>query len=734
MRLFKKSRLRFYHQINASDCGITCLRMVCSYYGRKFSTDRLAGMVDTANIGTSMALLREGATLLGFHAEGLVLQRLEDIDKLQDDLPCIVHWRGNHFVVLKKIGKRNVTIADPARGIVVMSREDFYDHCFAGNPGSRKAYVMSLQPEARFFELESDPSTFKPRMAFLQRQLAHKRIYFVVLITGLVVTMLMQFLLPFLTRNLVDGGIASGELKLVQYLLLAQLALILSKSTFEILRGWIVTHLSIRVNFSLVHSFLSKLFRLPVTFFERRKIGDLLQRVRDHQRVEVFITRYVLSFITSVLSLIVFTTVLYIYNSVFLLLFGISAILYLLWIFIFIEVRKKNDWERFETLSMNQTILTQLVSGIQDLKIYNSSEFFISKWKLNQEKYNGTLFRSLRIGQIQETGATIIFEITQLFIIYYSAKLIINNKLTLGAMLSIQFIIGQLVGPVQNIVSSILNGVEAKLSFDRIFDIWMKQEEAGLTHTVKGSQQEDIYFEEVTFKHAKLDNDFAIDKLNLHIPRGKTTAIVGPSGGGKTTILKLLMGYYTGYAGRIMIGDTDFSTINVEDWRNHIGAVLQENYIFNETIAKNIALSDEVDIARLERALKIANIYDYVCALPLKWDMMIGADGKGISQGQKQRLMIARAVYREPDLLLLDEATNALDAENELVIMSNLKQFAKGRTLVIVAHRLSTIRFADNIVVFDNGRIAESGTHDQLLENRAAYYKLIRQQLQTIEE
>ncbi len=734
MQLFKKNKLRFYHQINASDCGITCLRMICSYYGRKFSTDRLTAMVDTANIGTSMSLLKEGAMELGFHAEGLILQQLADINQLDAELPLIVHWKGNHFVVLKKIGKKNVTIADPARGMVVMSKEEFYKNSFSGSPGTQRAYVLSLRPEERFFQLQSDPSTFRPRMAFLRQQLQHKRIYFVVLIAGLLVSMLMQFVLPFLTKNMVDSGIASGELKLVQYLLLAQLVLILSKSTFEILRGWIVTHLSIRVNFSLVHSFLSKLFRLPVTFFERRKIGDLLQRVRDHQRVEIFITRYILSFITSILSLIVFTTVLYIYNSVFLLLFAISALLYLGWIFIFIEVRKKNDWEKFETLSQNQTILTQLISGIQDLKIYNSSDFFISKWKLNQEKYNGTLFRSLRIGQIQETGATIIFEITQLFIIYYSAKLIIANKLTLGAMLSIQFIIGQLIGPVQNIVSSILNGVEAKLSFDRIFDIWMKNEEVGLQNEIKGSREDDIRFEQVTFKHGKLDADFTINKLYLHIPRGKTTAIVGPSGSGKTTILKLLMGYYPGYSGRISIGETDFRTINIEDWRNNIGAVLQENYIFNETIAKNISLSDEVDIVRLERALKIANIYNYVCSLPLKWDMMIGADGKGISQGQKQRLMIARAVYREPELLLLDEATNSLDAENELVIMSNLKQFARGRTLVIVAHRLSTIKFADNIVVFDNGRIVESGTHDKLLQNRATYYKLVKQQLQNIEE
>lgn len=724
----------FYYQKSSVDCGITCLRMISKFYGKNIATKTLVQLSEVEIVGLSMANIKRTAELIGFKSSGVRLENPEQVHLLKSNLPCIIHWNSNHFVVLYKIHSKKLLIGDPARGLVRIDYNEFYKRAFKTtplDPVDKEAHILLLEPTQQFFQRKEDKSSRIPKLKFIREHLKDKAVYFLVIFLGLIALMGVQFIMPFITKNVVDLGLKSGDLDMIKYLLLGQAMLVGSKSLFEILRNYVVQHLSVRFNYSLIANFLQKLFKLPIPFFEKRKIGDLLQRIRDHQRLEVFVTKTVLNVIISVLSIIVFSSVLYLFNKTFFVLFLIASLAYVTWILLFINARKKVDWERFEVNSMNQTILVQIIHGIQDLKIYGAYKFLFDKWDKNQRNYIDTSFKSLQINQIQETGAAFIYQMAQIVILYYSARLILSNDLTLGSMLSIEFIIGQLVAPVQQILVSVVFGVEAKLSMDRIFELWDTEEEKTIGQKSLESFQREIVLQDVGFHHSKQDTHFSLNHINLHINKGETIAIVGSSGSGKTTLLKLLLGYYMDYEGSILIDGIELRDLNVESWRKHCGVVLQDNFIFSDTIAQNITMGSPFNQERLKEAVRMADLDRFIDQLPLKYRTIIGKEGKGLSQGQKQRVLLARAIYRDPELFLLDEATNSLDAETELTIMSNLKKYTKCKTVVIIAHRLSTIRFADKILVFENGVISEAGSHNELIRQEGKYFQLVHRQLST---
>ena len=726
----------FYHQNNLRDCGIACLRMIAAYYGKPVSPQRLRKYAGMEKEGASLMGISRAAQQIGLQTEGVQLNTPRHFKLLKKELPSILYWDKNHFVVLFRISQGRYIIADPAKGIRRYNEEQIQQHVFFKDhqeDSHSKAYALLLEPTPAFHEQVSDEEVDKQKWSFLWDKLKELRIFFAIILLGIIASTSLQYILPFITKSVVDLGIASGDLAFITYLLLGQLVIILSKTLFNILRGWLVLHLSIRINYSLISNFLQKLFRLPLPFFETRKIGDILQRIRDHNRIERFITQNVLTILISVLSILVYAVILYLFDPIFFSLFFGAVAIYFIWITFFLKTRKHIDQERFGLLSKNQSILIQIVSGLHDLKINNSEAYSFNKWKDNQIETFKNTFKYLKVNQIQETGTMLIIELTQLAILFMSARLIINNEITLGTLLSIQFILGQLIGPMEQLVNTIIFGQEAKISFDRIYEFWSERDEREYTGQqllhLPAQRNAAIELRHLNFRHPGQQDKQALSNINLRVPFGKTTAIVGTSGSGKTTLLKLLLGYYYNYEGDILIGDYNFKQLEIDAWRDKCGVIMQESFIFDDTIRHNITLSDEVNEERLARAARTANIEQFVNSLPQAYDTVIGRDGKGLSMGQKQRILIARAVYKEPEFIFMDEATNSLDADNEYVIMENLRSFFKGRTVIIIAHRLSTIQFADKIVVVHEGEIAEEGPHDYLIQRQGRYYDLVKKQI-----
>ncbi|MEZ5042042.1 MAG: peptidase domain-containing ABC transporter [Saprospiraceae bacterium] len=726
----------FYHQNNLRDCGIACLRMIAAYYGKAISPQRLRKYAGMEKEGASLMGISRAAKAIGMTAEGVQLNSFSSFEQLKQALPSILYWNKNHFVVLFQISHGKYVVADPAKGIRRYNEAQIKQHVFFKEGQAdkeEKAYALLLQPTAHFHQQISEKEVEQKKWGFLRDKLKELRLFFAIILLGILASTALQYVLPFMTKSVVDLGISSGDLRFITYLLIGQLVIILSKTFFNILRGWLVLHLSIRINYSLISNFLQKLFRLPLPFFETRKIGDILQRIRDHNRIEKFITQNLLTILISVLSILVYAVVLYLFNPIFFGLFFGATVIYFVWITFFLKARRNIDQERFGLLSKNQSILIQIISGMHDLKINNSEAYSFNKWKDNQVHTFKNTFKYLKVNQIQETGTILIIELTQLMILFMSANLIVNNEITLGTLLSIQFILGQLISPMEQLVNTVIFGQEAKISFDRIYEFWNEKDEQTYTGQqllqIPMQQKPSITIRDLSFSHPGQHQHKTLKDISLEVPFGKTTAIVGTSGSGKTTLLKLLLGYYYDYQGDILMGDHNFKQLEIDAWRNQCGVIMQESYIFDDTIRSNITLSEEADPFKLAYACKIANIDTFINELPQAYDTVIGRDGKGLSMGQKQRLLIARAIYKDPDFIFMDEATNSLDADNEYTIMENLKAFFKGKTVIIIAHRLSTIQFADKIVVVDKGSIAEQGPHDYLISKKGRYYDLVKKQI-----
>ncbi len=712
------------------DCGPTCLRMVAKFHGKSYSLPFLREKCYIDRAGVSLKGISEAAELIGLRTMAV---KVPLYDPNKDDavlsnapLPCIVHWNQNHFVVVYKITKNKVFIADPASGKHTLSHTEF-NNSYISDGDKGVALLIETTPE--FYKTEFDDES-KRGFSFLFRYLTPHHKLMVQLVIGLFLGMIFQLIFPFLTQSLVDVGIDTRDLNFVYIVLAGQLMLFFGQTVVRFIQSWILLHISVRINVSLISDFLIKLMKLPLGFFDAKNTGDLLQRIGDHKRIESFLTQSTLSVLLSVLNLFVFGIVLAYYSLQIFTIFLISSVLYVLWIFVFLKKRKEIDYKAFQQMSDNQDSLIEIIQGMPEIKLQGSQLKRRWKWAGIQAKLFRVQMKSLTISQYQDAGALSINQLKDIIITFIAARSVIEGSLTLGMMLAIQYIIGQLNGPLQQLIGFVRSAQDASISLERLSEIHNnKNEESGDVSKFNEIPDGDIIIENLSFSYTPI-SDEVLKNVSLTIPRGKTTAIVGTSGSGKTTLIKLLLGFYEPTKGRISISNTPLNQIYQKVWRAQCGVVMQDGFIFSDTIANNIAESDDnTNLTKVMSAATTANIFEFVQSLPLGFNTMIGAKGNGISQGQKQRLFIARAVYKDPEFLFFDEATNALDANNEKIIMNNLNTFFEGRTAIVVAHRLSTVKHADQIIVLENGCIVESGTHTELVDKKGSYFTLVKNQL-----
>lgn len=722
----------FYKQHDAMQCGITCLRMVCKYFGKEFSSDRLSGICFATNEGVSILGISEAAEKIGLHTlcGKFKVEQLTEIS-----LPCILHWNQNHFVVLYKIKKKKwFYIADPAQGLIKYSLKEFCSHWLSTKlSGEEIGIAILMQTTPVFYEYKNEDRTKKRSFKFLFGYIEQYRKYFGQIILGLLIGSLLQLAFPFLTQAIVDVGIIHQNISFIYLILLAQLMLIFSRTFVDFIRRWILLHISMRINISLVSDFFIKLLKLPMSFFDTKLMGDLMQRMNDHNRVEKFLTNQILNVMFSLLGFIIFGIVLLCYNKVIFLVFLAGSIIYGLWIAAFLKKRKRLDYLFFEKQATNNNRTYEFITSMQEIKLQDCEQRRRWEWEDVQAELFQVNMKLIKLQQTQEAGSIFINEIKNIVITVLAATAVIKGQMTLGMMLAVQYIIGQLNSPVEQLMQFLYSIQDVKISLERINEIHqIENEDTNANHIQHfNNTDQNLYFHKVDFKYDPHKSKKILDNIHVSIPKGKVTAIVGTSGSGKTTMIKLLLGYYKVQKGCITIGQTNINECNLKSWRRKCGVVMQDGIIFSESIARNIAVDDsDIDKEKLLKAAEIANIKDYVMNLPLKFNTVIGRDGIGLSQGQKQRILIARAVYKNPEYIFLDEATNALDANNEKVIVENLNEFYKGKTVIVVAHRLSTVKNADQIIVIDNGKIVETGNHISLIQNKGAYYNLVKNQLE----
>ncbi len=815
---------RLYRQYDSMDCGPNCLQMVGKHYGKSFSIQTLRDKTQIGKEGVNMLGISEAAESIGFRASSQQLT----YPKLVKDalLPSILHWDQNHFVVLYKAKRNKLFVADPAKGLIRYSEQEFRQHWITDkNDGQEEGIALLLEPTPKFYEVLEDAPSASENMG--QTGLAFKNIFNYILpynkfvfqlFLGLGVASIIQLLLPFLTQSVVDVGVNTGNIHFVYIVLLAQLALFAGKLVVDFVRSWLLLHISTRINVSILTDFLIKLMRLPVSFFDSKRTGDILQRMNDHSRIESFLTGSSLNVLFSFINLLIFSAVLALFNFYIFVVFLSASIAYALWVILFLKKRKQLDYKRFDIAAREQGATIQMVQGMQEIKLHGCEKTMRWNWESLQARLFKLSMKSLSLNQWQQSGAFFINEGKNIFITFLAAKAVIDGQMTLGTMLAVQYIIGQLNSPIEQMIGFIQSWQNAKISMDRLNEIHTIEDEepahknfllelpASFTRRLAGGQallyndshqgpvrddytngntlesiqennllpeevlKEDSYafsfsetkdessiiLKNVSFTYTGAGNEPVLKNINLNIPVGKTTAIVGVSGSGKTTLLKLLLKFYEAQRGEIRLTPNprlndsvgqasplgerneipgkrgaNLSNISHRVWRSHCGVVMQESFVFSDTIAKNIAVGvEKIDMDRLYHAVKVANINHFIDELPLGFNTKIGPEGTGISMGQKQRILIARAVYRNPDFIFFDEATNSLDANNESVILNNLQSFFNGRTVVVVAHRLSTVKNADQIVVLNNGEISERGTHHELINLKREYYTLVKNQLE----
>jgi ATP-binding cassette, subfamily B, bacterial len=771
----------FYQQPDFMDCGPTCLRMVAKHYGKDYPLQLLRERTQIGKEGVNMLGISEAAESIGFRTAALKLNLQQVMEEIH--LPAILHWNQSHFIVLYKVKHNTLYVADPGQGLFKFSRQEFMERWVSDkHKGAAEGIALLLEPTPLFYEQDpfagedNRPATaslnFKNIFRYL---LPHKKLGFQLLM-GIGIASLLQLFLPFLTQSVVDTGINTRNLNFVYIVLLAQLALFAGKLAVEFVRSWILLHISTRINLSILTDFLIKLLKLPVSFFDSKKTGDIMQRMNDHSRIESFLTGSSLNVLFSLLNLVIFSFVLAIFNLGIFIVFITAVILYSAWVIVFLKRRKELDYKRFDIASKEQSSVVQLVQGMQEIKLNGVETSMRWGWERLQAKLFKLNMKSLSLNQWQQAGALFINEGKNIFITFLSAKAVIEGQMTLGTMLAVQYIIGQLNSPIEQMIGFIQSWQNAKISMERLNEIhhiedeepaykmlltelppaFMRQVSGGkngnfidanaicetsryqlpennneLPDLEVNQAMRSIHFNNVSFTYAGAGNEAALRDISLAIPSGKTTAVVGTSGSGKTTLIKLLLKFYDPQQGEIKMGETSLANISHKLWRSHCGVVMQESFIFSDTIAKNIAVGQEkIDMEKLQHASHVANILDFIESLPLGYNTKIGTEGNGISMGQKQRILIARAVYRNPDFIFFDEATNSLDSNNETRIMDNLELFFKGRTVVVVAHRLSTVKNADQIVVLKKGAISEHGTHQELISLKGEYFELVKNQLE----
>ncbi len=725
-------------QKDSMQCGVACLAMVCRHFGRSYSLGFLETVCSPTAEGVSLKGIADGAHELGLDtAAGLVTP-----EQLREaPLPCILHWDQNHFTVLHKVTRRKWYVADPAKGRMAYSAEDFGKHWASTiSDGERKGVALLLEPTKRFRERRNDGNRDERQsFRFLFRHMGQYRNYFVQIVLGLLFACILQLAVPFMTQEIVDTGIRHSDLGFIRLILLGQLMIVMGRAVTDFIRRRLLLHISMRVNITLLSDFFIKLLRLPMRFFDTKLSGDLLQRMSDHSRVQSFLTDQMLGILFTVISFAVYSVVLLCYDTMVFSIFAGGSIIYGAWTLSFLSRRRALDIETFKVQSQSSNRTWQFITTMQEIKLQGCGGRRRAEWEETQADLFDVQMKSLKLRQTQEAGSIFIRETVNILITVVAAAAVIRGNISLGSMLAVQYVAGQLESPVEQIMAFIYSIQDVKISLERINEIHERPDEQEdyesgsniLTKRKTSSVGDAICFDDVSFRYDRHALRNTVEDISLSIPRGKVTAIVGASGSGKTTLVKLMLGFYEPCAGEVRIGELPLRSVPLDIWRSRCGAVMQDGAIFSESIARNIAVGDgDIDVERLELAARTACIHDFIMGLPLKYNTIIGPDGIGLSQGQKQRILIARAVYKDPDVIFLDEATNSLDTKNEREIVANLAEFYKGRTVVIVAHRLSTVRDADNIVVLDGGRIVETGTHDKLTDMHGIYYNLVRNQLE----
>lgn len=723
------------------DCGPTCLRMVAKHYGKTYSLQNLREKSRITREGVSMLGISDAAEAIGMRTIGVSIT-FEQLRK-EAKLPCIVHWGQNHFVVVYKISKNSslfrrggsevIYVSDPAEGLLKYSKKEFLNKWLSTKKdGDDKGIALLLEPTPDFYE-QKDEKQDKTKFKFLFQYLKPHKKLIVQLFLGLITGSLLQLIFPFLTQSVVDFGISNQNISFIYLVFIAQITLYIGRTAVDFIRSWILLHISTRVNISLISDFLIKLMKLPISFFDKKMTGDILQRINDHTRIENFLTSTSLNIVFAFVNLIIFGIVLLIYSMKIFVIFLIGSFLYGLWIWIFMKRRRELDYKRFSQLSDNQSNVIQLITGMQEIKLHNSERQKRWEWERIQARLFKVNVKSLALNQYQQAGSVFLNETKNIIISFIAATSVIHGDMTLGMMLAVQYIIGQLNSPVEQMINFMRSAQDAKISLERLGEIHLKEDEERPDDTkiTDLPKKRDLTINDLSFSYSGSKDDDVLEAVNLTVPDKKITAVVGTSGSGKTTLIKLLLGFYPPRKGEIKIGDIRLENFSIRAWRNKCGTVMQDGFIFSDSIAKNIAVSEEyVDKQKLLHAVNVANIREFIENLPLAYNTKIGQQGVGLSQGQKQRILIARAVYKNPEFIFFDEATNALDANNEKIIMDNLEAFFKGKTVIVVAHRLSTVKNADKIVVIEKGEIIEEGTHKELTKKKGAYYTLVKNQLE----
>jgi ATP-binding cassette subfamily B protein len=725
-----KKKFPYFRQLDYRDCGPTCLRMIAKYYGRTFSREFLRDKAGITRIGVTMAGIAEAAEAIEMRTLGMRIS-LESLIN-EAPTPFIVPWRQKHFVVVYKTSKTKIWLADPAQGFLTYTHEDFLTAWT--DTIDKTGFVLILEPNTNFNEQDDDKETEKGFSFLYPYFKPYKKLIYQIFI-GLLVATCIQFILPFLMQSIVDVGVNNQDMPFIYLILVAQLVLILSQTLVSVFREWILIHITSRFNIKMISDFLYKMLKLPVNYFETRNAGEHLQRITDHTRIQNFISSSSLNMIFSMVTFVIFNAILAFYDLTIFLVFIIGAVLYVGWTFFFLKKRAELDFKRFDQQSQNQTSLIQIINGVKEIKINNSQRKNRWKWEFNQISLFKTSLSTLKLAQYQTIGANFINELKNIIITFLSAKAVVDGNLTLGMMTSIQFIVGQLNMPLSNFVHFIQSWQDAKISLERLSQVHLKEDEdVDEAHKAKGlPNDKSIVLKDLSFRYGGKSSPLILKNVSCVIPQGKTTAIVGASGSGKTTLMKLLLRFYDPVGGSINIGAINLNDIHNDFWRLNCGAVMQDTFMFNDTIAGNISESEQneiIDREKLNNAAFVANIEDFIERLPNKYNTELGTSGIRLSGGQEQRLMIARAVYKDPYYLFFDEATSALDANNEKVIMENLNNFISGKTAIIVAHRLSTVKSADNIIVLENGEIVEQGNHSDLTRLKGKYYELVKNQLE----
>jgi len=731
------NKFPFYKQADAKDCGPTCLKIIAKHYGKNLNIQYLRDISETTREGSNLLNLSEAAEKIGFRTLGVKIS-LENI--LEAPLPCILHWNKNHYVVLYNIKKKGTKvtklfISDPGFGLIEYTKEEFLKFWIGNNADetTEEGIALLIEPTPSFYDMEyKDTEDKKFGFKYISRYLFKYKSFIIQLAIGMLAGSVLQLIFPFLTQSIVDVGIQNQNMHFIWLILIAQIFLFFGKTALEFIRGWIMLHLSTRINISLISDFFIKLMNLPISFFDVRMTGDIMQRINDHSRIERILTTSSLNVLFSFVNMLIMGGVLAYYNLQIFSVFFIGSFLYFGWILLFLKRREVLDYKRFSEVSQEQSKVMELVNGMQEIKLHNAEKQKRWSWEYIQARLFKISIQGLVLEQTQSIGSNFINELKNILIVFLSAKLVIDGEITLGMMMAISSIVGNLNAPIIQLINFVRELQDAKISLNRLGEIHNKEDETQNDNEpiIDIKEGEDIYIENVAFKYIG-SSEYVLNNLNLTIPAKKVTAIVGVSGSGKTTLMKMLLKFYNPIQGNIRYGNFDLHTINQKTWRYHVGSVMQEGYIFNDSIANNIAIGTEIiDKKRLQYAANVANIQSFIDNLPLGFNTKIGMEGMGMSTGQKQRLLIARAVYKNPEMLFFDEATSALDANNEKEIMEKLDTFFKNKTVVVIAHRLSTVMNADQIVVLDKGEIIEKGNHQELVALKGSYYQLVKNQLQ----